>query len=152
MFYTAIKGYHSSTGSVCDYIVYSGTYNDYLDLCRKSIKTIDYTLENLNVTDPDRIQALNELKESYQKTLNGEQPARAKSDREPGYRYLTNCIAVYKKEIVPPRQKRYRNNVTMYKDIYRKALPISDYIGTLKISSEKCDFYKDIEDPSDFKF
>lgn len=152
MFYSAIKGYCSSTGSVCDYIVYSGTYNDYLDLCRTSIKTIEYMLANFNITDPDRIQALNELKESYRKTVNGEQPAKAKSEREPGYRYLTNCIAVYKNEIVPPKQKRYRNNVTMYKDIYRKTLPISDYIGTLKISSEKCEFCKTIENPDEFKF
>lgn len=148
--HTVISRYISSTGGVYDYIVRQGTYEDYINLCKESQQLLYVLLDAAGPTDGDRVQAISELAESYRKTIEGEQPEKAKYDEESGYRYLKCCIAEYKKVIVEPPSKQYRNRVTMFKDMYRKILPISNYIGTLKISSNKCEACKDITD-SEFK-
>lgn len=133
-----IRGYISSDGSVKDYVLDVIGYDGYLDLCAQSVNTLNQMLRES--FDSDEQQALIELRESYQKTINGEHN-RSEPYLDPSAFYLKHCKILKVNTLRQPDNKprKYRNNVTRIKAEVRTKLPISSYIGLIKLEPGKYD-------------
>lgn len=138
---TTIRSYISSDGSVKDYLVEEIGPEGYIQLCQESVNQLNSEIDRQMLHkeyDEDEVQALIELRDSYQKTISGEQPERQFTFEE-GVRYLRHCKIIAVHEIRPAitKHKTYRNNVTMYKAQWRKKLPIAAYVGQFKLEPIK---------------
>lgn len=128
--------YISSDGHINNYVLEEIGHQGYLDLCQESINKIENLVSN--ETDSDKLSALVQLKESYLRTIRGEQTKSA-PQLEPHVKYLKHCKILKTKNIYSPEAKehKYRNNVTKYKAEYRKILPMKNYIGLIKLADDK---------------
>lgn len=142
-----IHKYVSSSGLVADYLIHQVDHNGYLQLVKDSIKRID-TLLKLE-TDELHRQALNELRESYVKSVNGEHPKRNYTYLD-GVEYLTGCVIdkihIISRPEPSPNKRGHRSPLTALKAEYRKSLPISRYYGSFKLDIGK---YEDVTDGED---
>lgn len=138
-----LTGYKGSDGSVKNYTFKIIGHDGYLKLCQESVNELNDMLRSGNKSGDERI-AINELIDSYQKTIRGEQPVRSFT-KEDGAEYIDHCQIITSETIVaaPKRNKNYRNNVTMYKAKLREVLPIRSYIGAFKLAPGKYEFYGD---------
>lgn len=142
-----IRLYINSKGDVNHLLIEETDYKTYLNLISESIKMID---DNLSMIDNENErQALIELKESYNKTINGEQKPHNWT-MEPGVKYLSHCVQIASSPVFKmSKERKYRNEVTKYKDIWRRTkLPIRTYLGSIKLSPDKFDCITEGRDSS----
>lgn len=131
-----IHSYISSDGSVRHLLVNEVGHEGYLELVRQSL--VEIARAKIGTDNPDELRALQELEESYRKTLNGEQPARNWT-KEPDVEYLSHCVMIAYSPVLDVQvpEKNYRSEVTRFKAEWRKKLPIRSYLGALKLSPDK---------------
>lgn len=137
-----IRGYISSDGSVKDYVLEIIGHDGYLDLCAQSVNKLNQMLTE--TSNPDEHQALTELRESYQKSIKGEHN-KTEPWLDPGATYLKHCKILKVNTLYQPETKprKYRSNITRIKADVRTKLPISSYIGMIKLESGKYDSISD---------
>lgn len=145
-----ITEYQSSNGQVANYVVDQIGADGYKDLCKKSKEWLDGFLKSGEITNPDEIQALTEMRDSYDLSERGEQPKKAWTKEEgPDIEYLFHCVLVeceiIKPKPEPKKPRGFKSEVTRFKHLYRthKDFPLKNYLGCLKLAPGK---YQKVEE------
>jgi hypothetical protein len=144
--FISIKGYRNQKGDVCNYLVQPLGDGGYIRIVKESLEQID-AIENNKFTEDIFKQAVEEMKVSFNKTLNDEHNITNNytketkgfySHEENDAIYVKDIVIVKREELVKGERKKVNSREkTLAKKYLKNKLPIGKYQGTFKLDKDK---------------
>jgi len=144
--FISIKGYTTAKGDVCNYLVQPLGDGGYIRIVKESLEQID-AIKNNNFTEDIFKKAIEEMKVSFNKTLNDEHNRTDNYSKETkGFYsheendaiYVKDIVIVKREQLVKGEHKQVKSaEKTLAKQYLRNNLPIGKYQGTFKLDKDK---------------